>query len=287
MLGTPSQADFETAPLTVTDFVRYAGAAGDFNPVHHDAAFAQANGYDQPFAMGMFTAAVTSQVLARRVGLANVRDYSVRFLKPVWPAERLVISAEPASAEQTKEFKLAVGSSAGEPKIAGHATVGDASEHAPPAPPSEGPVRDFRMVLERGKIAEFARASLDRSSIYFDLASAKAAGFEDIPAPLLFLNTAQFHLGDDWYLGGHAGIPIERCVHGESRWRFYRALQAGERLRGVTHIADEVRRPSSKGGELRFVTFHTTFFDQQEDIVQVEDMVVVELPDITRQDSRS
>ena len=43
-------------PLTVTDFVRYQGASGDMNPIHHDTAFARQAGYPGPFAVGMLQA---------------------------------------------------------------------------------------------------------------------------------------------------------------------------------------------------------------------------------------
>ena len=36
----------EDGPLTVTDFVRYQGASGDMNPIHHDTGFAQKAGFD-------------------------------------------------------------------------------------------------------------------------------------------------------------------------------------------------------------------------------------------------
>ena len=42
--------------VTLTDVVRYAGASGDFNPLHHDEAAARAAGMDGAFAHGMFSA---------------------------------------------------------------------------------------------------------------------------------------------------------------------------------------------------------------------------------------
>ena len=42
--------------LTRTDFVKYAGASGDFNPIHHDQVFAEASGNPTVFAMGMLNA---------------------------------------------------------------------------------------------------------------------------------------------------------------------------------------------------------------------------------------
>ena len=41
-------------PLSVADFVRYAGASGDFNPLHYDETIARAAGFESVFAQGMF-----------------------------------------------------------------------------------------------------------------------------------------------------------------------------------------------------------------------------------------
>ena len=65
--------------LTRTDFVRYAGASGDFNPIHHDQTFAEASGNPTVFAMGMLNAGILSRVVSAYVGRPNVRRYRVRF----------------------------------------------------------------------------------------------------------------------------------------------------------------------------------------------------------------
>ena len=48
----------EYGPLTLTDFVRYQGASGDFNPIHHDDEFAQSAGYPSAFSVGMLQAGI-------------------------------------------------------------------------------------------------------------------------------------------------------------------------------------------------------------------------------------
>ncbi len=75
--------------LTVTDFVKYQGASGDFNPIHHDTAFAQAAGRPGPFAVGMLSAAVAANLLADVVGVTNVRRYRVRWSDIAWPGDVL------------------------------------------------------------------------------------------------------------------------------------------------------------------------------------------------------
>jgi acyl dehydratase len=76
--------------LTRTDFVRYAGASGDFNPIHHDQTFAEASGNPTVFAMGMLNAGILSRVVTAFAGRHNVRRYKVRFATRAWPGDDVV-----------------------------------------------------------------------------------------------------------------------------------------------------------------------------------------------------
>jgi acyl dehydratase len=82
-----------TPPITRTQIVRFAGAAGDFNPMHHDEIFARAAGQPSVFAMGQLTAAILGAAIADWFGGENVTGYEVRFRDKVWPEDRLRLSA--------------------------------------------------------------------------------------------------------------------------------------------------------------------------------------------------
>jgi acyl dehydratase len=70
--------------LTRDSLVRYAGASGDFNPIHYRDDFAAAVGLPGVLAHGMLTMGVAVQVAADWVGDAGrIVDYGVRFTKPV------------------------------------------------------------------------------------------------------------------------------------------------------------------------------------------------------------
>ena len=75
--------------LSRTDLVRYAGASGDFNPMHHDEIQAQSAGLPSVFGHGMFTMGVLGKALTDYVGVGNLRVYKVRFTKQTWPGEHL------------------------------------------------------------------------------------------------------------------------------------------------------------------------------------------------------
>ena len=70
--------------LTRDSLVRYAGASGDFNPIHYRDDIAQAVGLPGVLAHGMLTMGAAVQVAVNWVGDAGaVVDYQVRFTKPV------------------------------------------------------------------------------------------------------------------------------------------------------------------------------------------------------------
>ena len=79
-------------PLTRTDFVRYQGASGDMNPVHHDEVFACAAGYDAPLGVGMFHAGVMATWACDWLGPENVRGFKVRWKEAVWPGDVLTFA---------------------------------------------------------------------------------------------------------------------------------------------------------------------------------------------------
>jgi acyl dehydratase len=79
-------------PVTRTDIVRYAGAGGDLNPIHHDEEFARAAGMPGVFGMGMLHAGILGNRLARWVGPDNIRSFGVRFTGQVWPGDELTVA---------------------------------------------------------------------------------------------------------------------------------------------------------------------------------------------------
>ncbi|MEW2315199.1 MaoC family dehydratase [Streptomyces bauhiniae] len=74
----------QTFPVTRATLVRYAGASGDFNPIHYNERFAKEVGLPDVIAHGMFTMAEAIRVVTDWTGdPAAVVEYGVRFTKPV------------------------------------------------------------------------------------------------------------------------------------------------------------------------------------------------------------
>ena len=74
----------QTFPVTRATLVRYAGASGDFNPIHWNEKFAREVGLPDVIAHGMFTMASAARVVTDWAGDPGaVVEYGVRFTKPV------------------------------------------------------------------------------------------------------------------------------------------------------------------------------------------------------------
>ncbi|KIR62960.1 MULTISPECIES: MaoC/PaaZ C-terminal domain-containing protein [Micromonospora] len=74
----------QTFRVTRADLVRYAGASGDFNPIHWSDRVATGVGLPGVIAHGMFTMALVGRAVAEWAGAPDaVVDYGVRFARPV------------------------------------------------------------------------------------------------------------------------------------------------------------------------------------------------------------
>ncbi len=80
--------------LTRTQIIQYAGASGDYNPLHTDEIFTtQIAGYPTVFAHGMLSMGVTGKMLTNLVGDGRLTKYGVRFVAQVWPGDTLTATA--------------------------------------------------------------------------------------------------------------------------------------------------------------------------------------------------
>lgn len=77
-----------------TQIVMYAGASGDFNPLHTDEIMATTvGGYPSVFAHGMLSMGLTGKMLTNWVGDGRLTKYGVRFSRQVWPGDTLTATA--------------------------------------------------------------------------------------------------------------------------------------------------------------------------------------------------
>jgi acyl dehydratase len=114
--------------LSRTQIVQYAGASGDFNPIHHDEPFAKAAGYPSVFAHGMLSMGLTGRLLTDWLGDGVLRSFGVRFVRQVWPGDTLtgratVQTLEAREGEGLVGLDLVTTNQKGEPVVIGEATA--------------------------------------------------------------------------------------------------------------------------------------------------------------------
>lgn len=123
----------DTAPevrheLTRTDLVKYAGASGDFNPMHHDEVRAKDAGLPSVFGHGMFSMGLLGRAVTDWVGIGNLRTFKVRFTKQTWPGETLVSAItvtgkRKEDGDSLVDLDIALANADGEVKVAGTASA--------------------------------------------------------------------------------------------------------------------------------------------------------------------
>ena len=122
------EAPVLTHTLTRTDLVKYAGASGDFNPMHHDEVAAKAAGQPSVFGHGMFSMGMLGSALTDYVGIGNVLRYQVRFARQTWPDEVLstkivVTGKRDEDGKKLVDLAVTLANGDGEDKVVGEATA--------------------------------------------------------------------------------------------------------------------------------------------------------------------
>ncbi|MBM66489.1 MAG: hypothetical protein CMH55_09675 [Myxococcales bacterium] len=102
--GSSLSPGLHLGPISRTDIVRYQGASGDFQPIHHDEPFAKEAGYEAPLVVGMYPAGALATWAAARIGPHRVRSFRCRFEQMVWPGDSLTGSG--VIAELDEEQRL-------------------------------------------------------------------------------------------------------------------------------------------------------------------------------------
>ena len=133
-----------------------------------------------------------------------------------------------------------------------------------------------KVVVERGPLSIFARSVKDENPIYHDLNAAKAAGFDDIPAPPTFAFSGLTFWGafPEMQPTDAAGVNVMADVmgplmakgglilHGEEEFEYHRPLQAGDVLVGEGKVTD-IYEKESKGRTMTFLVTENVFRDEK------------------------
>jgi acyl dehydratase len=116
--------------LTRTQLVLYAGASGDFNPLHTDEVYAVQNaGQPSVFGHGMLTMGMTARLLTDYFGVDRLAAFGGRFTARVWPGDTLTATADVTEMETHPEdglcalLQVTTRNQHGTAVFAGHARV--------------------------------------------------------------------------------------------------------------------------------------------------------------------
>lgn len=115
-------------PITQIQLVRYAGASGDFNPIHTVPEYAKEAGLDGTIAHGMLVMGMLGQMISNWVGVKPVVKYGVSFKAMTKPGDALTATGEIARKyvvedENMVDLNVRIADEHGEVKVEGKATL--------------------------------------------------------------------------------------------------------------------------------------------------------------------
>jgi acyl dehydratase len=262
--------------VTRSDVVRYAGASGDFNPLHYDDAAAQTAGLAGAFAHGMFSAGCLATALTDEVGVDSLTRFAVRFraqarlgvtlrsdliVREVTRQDRgVLVELDCNLADENGAVVVSGSASAATPSC----PVPSEADSAPPLDAGElvgGRLAPAVVTVERGPAQVFVAAVKDDNPVYRSAPAAAAAGLEGIPiAPTYLFAVANFGaFAEDQpppppgsatlveliaaLRGGRKGAVL----HGEQSFTYFAPVRVGDVLH-VDGYVESLEDKAASGG---------------------------------------
>lgn len=120
--------ELKTGPVKQMDLVRYAGASGDFNPIHNDSEFAKSVGLNGTIAHGMYVMAQIGRMCSNWAHPAQIKFLGVKFRGMTLPGEMVVCTGKIKKKKEENGEKLLMvtvqaANEAGEVKVSGDLTI--------------------------------------------------------------------------------------------------------------------------------------------------------------------
>lgn len=130
-----------------------------------------------------------------------------------------------------------------------------------------------QMTIERGRLQFFAKAIGETNPIYFELESARQAGYADLPVPPTFLFGAELDSGAMFGRLNAMEVPLEKILHGEQKFEYFAPVVAGETVTLTSRISNVYDK---KNGTLEFIETESTACNERgEAVAQLRSVIVV------------
>ena len=128
--------------------------------------------------------------------------------------------------------------------------------------------------VERGKIAEYAKATGETDQVFYDVDAARAAGFDDVPVPLTYLQVMNHFLESGPIFP--PDFDPKRLVHGECEYEIHQIPVAGETLTASFVFTEVLEKKNRKGAVMRFAKRTCTVTDRSGKVVVIRRDTLIE-----------
>ncbi|QEN06162.1 dehydratase [Thiospirochaeta perfilievii] len=114
--------------VTQVQLIKYAGAAGDFNPIHTVPSYAKEAGLDGTIAHGMLIMGMLGKLISDWSGIKHVTKYGVSFKSKTVPGDTLIAKGEikkitPGDGFSLVDCKVYIEDTSGDVKVDGKVTI--------------------------------------------------------------------------------------------------------------------------------------------------------------------
>lgn len=130
--------------------------------------------------------------------------------------------------------------------------------------------------VERGKIAEMAKAIGDPNPIYLDREAAVKQGYKDTPAPPTFLTVPMMWSSSMPAVITDLNINFMMVLHGEEEYEYYREIYPGDKLTGAPKVVSIEEKTSKSGRKMDMVTIEIVYTDEKGEKVARSRSLLVE-----------
>ena len=132
------------------------------------------------------------------------------------------------------------------------------------------------VTIERGRLRFFAEAIGETDPLYRDVATARAAGFPDLPVPPTFLFGLKLEQPDPFAWLTELGVDLRFILHGAQRFEYHAMAFAGDELVSTQRISEVYEK---RGGALEFLVTTSEVTRDGSPVATLVETVVVRHPD--------